>query len=391
MLAPINIFFSLIERIDYCSLIFSVLFCTAISCSTKSTPSYQLTTSSIPAEGGSVSPASGEFDEGDDVQLQATANENWVFDGWEGDQTGTQNPLTVTMDSDKSINARFVKRQYPLTINVQGEGSVSESIVQTKMTDYEHGTVVELQANSDMGYNFARWEGAIESTDNPVQITVDGPKEVTVVFEPSEFNVQVRSEGPGTVSVEPEKEIYTYNETVQFTAMPNSNNEFLGWFNESGSFEMLEAEFEYQITEDLDIAAYFSSVEDAFVFETVEIVVEDGLVVQVGMNITNFLLGKITLIETTVLDENDSEYGVFDFEGFDPLEARTRYPFQGSFQGETTDEETFKEWSLVWEFEYEGSTYTKTHVIGEPSGSAKDRTFPIEHVGTATSIQLNIK
>ena len=75
---------------------------TVISCSTKSKPSYQLTTLSVPAEGGSVSPASGEFDEDDEVQLQVTANENWVFDGWEGDQTGAQNPITVTFEYDEN-------------------------------------------------------------------------------------------------------------------------------------------------------------------------------------------------------------------------------------------------------------------------------------------------
>jgi hypothetical protein len=338
-----------------------------------------------------VNPASGEFKEGDEVQLQATANENWVFDGWERDQTGAQNPVMVVMDSDKSVSARFVKRQYALTVNIQGDGSVTESIVQTKMTDYDHGTIVQLLANSETGNEFARWEGAVESMENPVEVTVDGPKEVTAVFEISKFTVDTRAEGPGDVSVDPDKELYEYNETVQFEANPDPGNEFLGWFNESGTFQVLEMDFEYQIMEDLDIAAFFSSVEDAFIFETTEIVEENGNVIRFELNITNFLLNQITLIETTIFDESDDVVGVFDFEGIAPLEPRTQYPFQGTFEGETTDAETFEEWSLLWMFEYDGETFTKTHVIGEPSGSAKHQSTPLDNFETGDSIQLSIK
>jgi hypothetical protein len=372
-------------------IIFSVLFFTVISCSTKSTPSYQLTTSSVPAEGGSVSPSSGEFDEGDEVQLQATANQDWMFDGWEGDQTGSQNPVTVTMDADKAINARFVKRQYPLTINVQGEGSVSETVVQTKMTDYDAGTIVELEANSDMGYNFARWEGAIESTDNPVQITVDGPKEVTVVFELNEFTVQVRAEGPGDVSKDPEKEIYVYNETVQFEADPDPGNEFLGWFNESGSFEMLEAEFEYQITEDLDIAAFFSSVENAFVIETVDIITADGIVDRVIFNVLNFLLGDVTLAGAVVSDEEGEEVAAIEFDGPPVLPGRSGAEVTVTFEGEGIDENVINDWVFNWLFDYKGERYEKDQEIGEPGSNAKKKPESLIEIETRNSIQINIK
>lgn len=389
MLASINLPF--LYRSIYPLIIFSVLFFTIISCSTKSTPSYQLTTSSVPAEGGSVSPASGEFDEGDEVQLQATANQDWVFDGWEGDQTGSQNPVTVTMDSDKSINARFVKRQYPLTINVQGEGSVSETIVQAKMTDYDAGTVVELEANSDMGYNFARWEGAIESTDNPVQVTVDGPKEVTVVFDPREFTVQVRAEGPGTVSVNPDKEVYKYNEMVQFTAMPNSDNEFIGWFNESGSFEMLEAEFEYQITEDLDIAAFFSSVENAFVIETVEIITADGVVDRVIFEITNFLLGDLTLVGAEVSDEEGEQVAIVEFEGPPVMPGRSIVEVTITFEGEGVDENDIGDWVFNWLFDYKGERYEKDQEIGEPEANAKRKPTSLTEVRNLIQMNINLR
>lgn len=376
----------------YYTFIFLMLFFVAISCGTENKPSYQLSTSSTPAEGGTVNPASGEFDEGDDIQLQATANENWVFDGWEGDQNGTQNPMTVTMDSDKSINARFVKRQYPLTINVQGEGTVTETVVQTKMTDYEYGMVVELQANSEMGSNFARWEGAMESTDNPIQITVDGPKEITAVFEAKEFTVQVHAEGPGTVSVDPPKEVYGYNETVLFGAVPDLDNEFLGWFNESGSFEMRQAQFEYQITEDLDITAYFSTIEEAFVVETLEIQSTGGIVDQLIFHVYNYLLEDIDLVGAILTDDAGENQAAVEFAESTTLEARTGIEVRLTFEGGLAlDEETIKQWLFTWLFDVDGERYEKEQEVGEPDGNAKQKSILLSDIKIANSIQLNIK
>ncbi|NLP02122.1 MAG: hypothetical protein GX089_06485 [Fibrobacter sp.] len=42
------------------------------------------------------------------VTLKAEPSEGWVFEGWSGDANGNQNPLTVTMNSSKSITASFV-------------------------------------------------------------------------------------------------------------------------------------------------------------------------------------------------------------------------------------------------------------------------------------------
>ena len=42
------------------------------------------------------------------VTLTATANSNYVFGGWSGDASGTNNPLSVNMTTNKTINAIFV-------------------------------------------------------------------------------------------------------------------------------------------------------------------------------------------------------------------------------------------------------------------------------------------
>jgi len=90
---------------SYILFILLIIFIT--SCTTGNTPVYQLNTSSNPPEGGTVSPELGEIDEGTVVELTAVPNGNWRFIEWQGDHSGSQNPDTLTMDSDKSITALF--------------------------------------------------------------------------------------------------------------------------------------------------------------------------------------------------------------------------------------------------------------------------------------------
>jgi hypothetical protein len=41
------------------------------------------------------------------IQIKATAEESYLFSHWSGDAEGTENPFSITMDGDKSIQANF--------------------------------------------------------------------------------------------------------------------------------------------------------------------------------------------------------------------------------------------------------------------------------------------
>lgn len=210
---------------------FSLLVCLylLIGCSTENTPVYTLSTSVNPAEAGSVSPSSGEYDGGTDVEVTATQNEHWVFLEWQGDYTGSQNPVVITMDSDKNLTAIFVEREYPLTVEVQGEGSVSEQIMNSLTPDYPAGTVVKLTANPAEGWEFIRWEGDLTGDENPTTITIDEEKAVTAVFELISVTLTVEITGEGQIIFDPEKEEYEYGEEVEVTAEPEEGWIFSHW------------------------------------------------------------------------------------------------------------------------------------------------------------------
>ena len=61
-------------------------------------------------EGGTVDPEPGEhaYAVGTEVTVTATPDDGWLFDHWEGDLEGSDNPATVTMDSNKKVKAVFV-------------------------------------------------------------------------------------------------------------------------------------------------------------------------------------------------------------------------------------------------------------------------------------------
>ena len=148
-------------------------------------PTYTLSSTVSPAEAGKItaSPSADTYPEGTQVTLTAEPNENWVFKQWEGDEASTSNPVQVTMTTNKKLVAVFVKRDYPLTIKIEGEGTVEEKIVTNPSgREYPHGTTVELTPKPKEGWEFDGWAGDLTGKEIPKRITVDKPKNVTAKF-----------------------------------------------------------------------------------------------------------------------------------------------------------------------------------------------------------------
>ncbi|MGJ8696374.1 MAG: polysaccharide lyase family 7 protein [Verrucomicrobiaceae bacterium] len=68
---------------------------------------YTLSTNTVGQGTVNLDQAGGTYLENTAVELTATPNAGWQFDGWSGDLTGTQNPDTITMDANKSVTATF--------------------------------------------------------------------------------------------------------------------------------------------------------------------------------------------------------------------------------------------------------------------------------------------
>jgi len=81
--------------------------------------------------------------------LTAIPETGWTFNHWSGNLTGNNNPENITMNDNKIVIANFTTNQYTLTINIEGNGTVSKN---PDLTIYPYGTIVELTAIPDIGW-----------------------------------------------------------------------------------------------------------------------------------------------------------------------------------------------------------------------------------------------
>jgi hypothetical protein len=148
--------------------------------------SYTLTVSS--GTGGSVSSNGGSYNQGQSVSIIATPNPEYVFVNWSNGST--DNPLSITVNSNQTVTANFEKRKYPLTVSITGSGTVSEEIISSgkSTTEYNSGSVIRLTANPSDEWMFTGWSGSVSSTENPIELTVNESKNVTVTFQQTIFN-----------------------------------------------------------------------------------------------------------------------------------------------------------------------------------------------------------
>lgn len=167
------------------------------------------------------------------VSLAAEADSGWIFDRWEGDLTGSDNPETITIeDEEKSVTAVFVKNvagEYNLSVSVEGKGSVSKDPNRSSYTD---GEEVELTAQPASGWSFSEWSGDLSGSNNSETIVMDQDKSVTAVFVedvPEKFTLSIMVDGQGSVSKDPNRSSYTDGEEVGLTAQPASGWSFSEW------------------------------------------------------------------------------------------------------------------------------------------------------------------
>ena len=217
---------------------FLVLF--LVSCS-KDPILYTLTTSVNPFEGGTLTPTTTQFEEGETVVLNATPSAEYTFFAWSG-VSGSSTSTSIVIDSDKAVTAVFTKKRYALNILIDGEGNVDEKIIKSgQAKDYNSGTIIELSATPKEGWEFKQWSGDLISTKNPNQITINKPKNISAVFEKKQYPLNIEIEGEGSVEETIVKagtpNSYNSGTVVSLSATPQNGWSFLKWSGDISSFE----------------------------------------------------------------------------------------------------------------------------------------------------------
>jgi len=130
------------------------------------------------------------YPEGIVVELKAVAKDGWMFDSWSGDLTGNESLKQISVDKEKTIKAKFKRRDYPLNILIEGEGAVNEKIIfNPSAKSFPFQTVVEITPVPSLGSVFERWEGDLTGSIVPEKITVDKEKTIKAIFRKPIFRI----------------------------------------------------------------------------------------------------------------------------------------------------------------------------------------------------------
>ena len=209
------------------------------------------------------------FGDGTIVTLTAEPAAGSVFAGWTqysftGDETelgpvcSETNICTVTMSTDRYVNARFEKLENQESLSILSGGSGVGTITRSPLgsdggcstgpsacqVQYERGTVVTLTARSQAGSFFAGWSGAGCSGTGSCTVTMSSSQQVTATFEAEELFTLFSTEygsGEGRVIISPPGVNSTCSDsqfcetrfqkgtTVTLTAEPAAGSVFARW------------------------------------------------------------------------------------------------------------------------------------------------------------------
>jgi len=239
-----------------------------LGCGTENKPTFKLAVSASSTEGGSVSPSNGVFDKNEDVILAASPSNGWKFVRWEGDFGGVINPVTLRMTRDYTIIAVFEKRDYPLIITIEGEGTVAERVVTAKTTEHPFQTVVELTPTPSEGWTFKEWGGDLSGNEPSVQITIVDEMNVTAKFVQKSYSLTTSAIGRGYVEFTPVLNSYVHGTVVSFTPVSDDDWTFNEWAGDiSGNSKVMQV----TMLKDMNVVAEFNREQSADPFLSVNV------------------------------------------------------------------------------------------------------------------------
>jgi hypothetical protein len=209
---------------------------------------YYLTMQASPTAGGSVSPSSGWFDSGVQVQISASPSSNYRFNGWTGSgtgsYTGSSNPATITMNGPISETANFIEIA-TVTFSASGVGSDASGTVLTvdgvsysfsqlpKSFTWDVGTshsfewASTVSAGSGKQYAWVSTSGLSTSRSGSITVSSGGGS-VSASYKTQYYlTMQVSPSGAGSTS--PSSSWYDSGAQVQISATPASNYRFDHW------------------------------------------------------------------------------------------------------------------------------------------------------------------
>lgn len=188
-------------------------------------PTYTLQTSITGSGTLSTNPPGGIYASNTLVTLTASPALHWTFANWAGDTSGSQNPLSITMDGSSNIQAVFVQNAYPLTLTTPGGGTVTANgATISASTYYATDSVVTLAATPASGWIFLGWQGTVSGTNNPLRLVITQTNNIQGIF----GTIAATNAAGGAVVLSVPNPV-PYGTALAVSAVPNPGNYFVNW------------------------------------------------------------------------------------------------------------------------------------------------------------------
>jgi len=223
-----------------------------------------------------------ELDANAFADLLASPAFGWSFINWTGDVTDPNFPETsVLMDGNKIISVHFSQDQYFLTVDVDGNGTVSKT---PDLAFYGYNQPVIVRASAAPGWSFSHWTGDVVNPNNAsTYIMMNEDKELTAHFVQLPVTLTINKEGNGSVIADPPGPTYDPGTQVVLSAEAALGWEFSHWVGDVAEEEaelttilmdankiitahFIEAEYELNVNVDGNGSVGINPNQESYVF-----------------------------------------------------------------------------------------------------------------------------
>jgi hypothetical protein len=149
-------------------------------------PKHTIQIQVIPSDAGRVE-GEGRYSHGNQAQIEAIAFPDWRFLGWDGDVQPKENSFSVIVEQDLQLIARFEKiPKTSASIEIEILPLEAREFVRISGAGvYPPGISVHIEAwtSSRERWRFLRWQGDVNSTDNPYHLLITGDRKIIAQFD----------------------------------------------------------------------------------------------------------------------------------------------------------------------------------------------------------------
>jgi len=163
---------------------------------------------------GSVIPAGGTYEYETVITLTAIPDTGWHFAGWSGDVSSLTNPITITIDSDKTVTATFEINAYTIVASAEAGGTITPS----GTVSITYGVDQTFTINADAGYHIKDVlvnGNSVGAVSNYMFTNINSDHSIKATFTINSYTITTSS-GPGG-SINPSRTITAnYGENMSF-------------------------------------------------------------------------------------------------------------------------------------------------------------------------------